>query len=151
MRVIASTRMPPIGPYSTGISIPAGSELVFFSGVIPSVTDRTFIEEVESVFDNLTALLDESGLTLEDIVDVQAFIVNLPDHAAPFNDVYRTRMSEPYPARATIGVAALPKDMRVELKVTAVRTPSGTGSCAVGGEPCAGGSGPRWANNEGCE
>lgn len=112
--------MPPIGPYSTAIVVSAGSKFVFFSGVIPSVTDCTFTEEVKSVFDNLTALLDDAGLTLEDIVDVQAIIVDLHENGATFNEVYGTRMPKPYPARATIGVAALPQGVQVELKVIAV-------------------------------
>lgn len=139
MRVIESPSMPPIGPYSVGIAVPPGGELVFFSGVIadPSKSD-TFREEVESVFDWLMILLSEAGLKRDDIVDVQAFIVDLPKNGAAFNEVYGKRMLKPYPARATIGVAALPKGVWVELKVTAIQrlAVAGNSPHAAGGVHC---------------
>ena len=111
-----------IGPYSQAL---ASHGLVFLSGQIgldPAtgalVTGGT-AAEAEQVLRNLQAVLAAAGLGFEHVVRTTIYLVDLADFAA-VNDVYQRYMREPYPARATVGVAALPRGARAEIDAIAV-------------------------------
>ena len=113
-----------IGPYSQAL---ASHGLVFLSGQIgldPAtgalVTGGT-AAEAEQVLRNLQAVLAAAGLGFEHVVRTTIYLVDLADFAA-VNDVYQRYMREPYPARATVGVAALPRGARIEIDAIAVGT-----------------------------
>ena len=113
-----------IGPYSQAL---ASHGLVFLSGQIgldPAtgalVTGGT-AAEAEQVLKNLQAVLAAAGLGFEHVVRTTIYLVDLADFAA-VNDVYQRYVREPYPARATVGVAALPRGARIEIDAIAVGT-----------------------------
>ena len=113
-----------IGPYSQAL---ASHGLVFLSGQIgldPAtgalVTGGT-AAEAEQVLRNLQAVLAAAGLGFEHVVRTTIYLVDLADFAA-VNDVYQHYVREPYPARATVGVAALPRGARAEIDAIAVGT-----------------------------
>lgn len=112
-----------IGPYSQAV---ASGDLVFLSGQIgldPAsgqlVTGGTEAE-TERVLANLGAVLAATGLTFDHIVRTTIYLVDLGDFAK-VNELYGKRFTAPYPARATVGVAALPRGARVEIDAIARR------------------------------
>jgi 2-iminobutanoate/2-iminopropanoate deaminase len=123
MRQAVSTPAAPaaIGPYSQAIR--AGS-LLFVSGQIPldpetgQMIGGDITVQTHRVFRNLAAILESAGSSLERVVRVGVFLVDMNDFAA-MNDVYATYFSAPAPARATIQAARLPKDARIEIEVVA--------------------------------
>ncbi len=110
-----------IGPYSQGID--AGG-LVFVSGQIPAnPEDGTLVsgnvaEETGRVLDNVGAVLAAAGLSFDDVVKTTVYLRDMADFAA-INEVYARYFSAPYPARACVAVAGLPKDVRVEIEAVA--------------------------------
>ena len=74
--------------------------------------------QTRRVFDNLAAVLKAGGRSFADVVRTTVFLADMNDFAA-VNEVYGTYFTEPYPARATVQVARLPKDARVEIDVVA--------------------------------
>lgn len=110
-------------PYSQGI---VAGDLVFVSGQLgidPAqgrVVDGGISEQAEQVMRNLAAILAAAGVGLDDVVMTSIFLVDLQDFQA-MNEVYASHLSEPYPARATVQVAALPSGARVEIAVVARR------------------------------
>ncbi|MBD3651855.1 MAG: RidA family protein [Alcanivorax sp.] len=116
--VIKTDRAPAaIGPYSQAIK--AGST-VYLSGQIP--LDPATMElvgggmdaQVRRVFDNLSAVCDAAGGALHDIVKLNIFLTDL-SYFNLVNEIMKEYFQEPYPARAAIGVAALPKGAEVEM------------------------------------
>ena len=113
-----------VGPYSQAIL--AGTQL-FCSGQIPLDPDTGelvsggFEAQVERVFDNLAAVLAEAGLTLDHAVKVTIYLTDLAKFAA-LNEIYARRFTVPFPARATVGVASLPKGAEVEIDLVASRS-----------------------------
>lgn len=110
-------------PYSQGI---VAGDLVFVSGqlgVDPESGDMVaggIVEQTEQVMKNLAAVLEEAGSGLANAVMVSIFLVDLGDFQA-MNEVYARHLSEPYPARATVQIAALPSGARIEIAVVAHR------------------------------
>jgi len=110
-------------PYSQGI---VAGDLVFVSGQLgidPAgghVVEGGIVEQTEQTMRNLAAVLEEAGTNLEHAVMVSIFLVDLGDFQA-MNEVYARHLSEPYPARATVQIAALPSGARVEIAVVAHR------------------------------
>jgi 2-iminobutanoate/2-iminopropanoate deaminase len=110
-------------PYSQGI---VAGDLVFVSGQLgidPAgghVVEGGIVEQTEQTMRNLAAVLEEAGTSLEHAVMVTIFLVDLGDFQA-MNEVYARHLSEPYPARATVQIAALPSGARVEIAVVAHR------------------------------
>ena len=110
-------------PYSQGI---VAGDLVFVSGQLgidPAgghVVEGGIVEQTEQTMKNLAAVLEEAGATLENAVMVSIFLVDLGDFQA-MNEVYSRHLAEPYPARATVQIAALPSGARVEIAVVAHR------------------------------
>jgi reactive intermediate/imine deaminase len=105
-----------IGTYSQAAQ--AGN-LLFLSGQIPLVPDTMeivagdFEARARQVFSNLEAVAEAAGGTLDDVVKVTVFLTDL-DNFATVNAVMEDFFGEPYPARAAVGVAALPKGVDVE-------------------------------------
>ena len=111
-----------IGPYSQAVL--AGGVL-YVSGQVglDPKTGKLAAEDIrgqtKQVMTNLTAVLLKAGFTLDDTVQVQVFLADLNDFAA-MNDVYAQYFKLP-PARATVQVARLPRDARIEIALIAVR------------------------------
>jgi 2-iminobutanoate/2-iminopropanoate deaminase len=125
MRNIIQTDKAPqaIGPYSQAIET-AGT--VYISGQIPLNPEtgemaQSITEQTEQVMKNLTAILDEAGLSFDQVVKTTIFLTSLDDFAA-VNEVYGRHLSEPYPARATVEISKLPKGANVEIEAVAVRS-----------------------------
>ena len=105
-----------IGTYSQASKV---GNLVFISGQIPlvpatmEIVDGDFAARARQVFDNLKAIAEASGGSLNDAVKVTIFLTDL-DNFATVNEVMAGYFDEPYPARAAVQVAALPKGVDVE-------------------------------------
>lgn len=112
-----------IGPYSQAVE--AGG-LVFCSGQIGldpasgQLVGGGTVAEAERVLQNLAAVLAAAGLGFEHVVRTTVYLVDLADFAA-VNDVYARFVRAPFPARATLGVAALPRGALVEIDAIAQR------------------------------
>ena len=106
-----------IGPYSQAVR--AGNT-VFLSGQIPldpktgELVSGDIALEARRVFDNLKAVAETAGDGLKDVVRVTIYLTDLGNFAK-VNEVMAEYFHEPYPARATVGVAALPRGARVEI------------------------------------
>ena len=106
-----------IGPYSQAIQ---WGDVVFISGqvaFIPStgeLNNNTFENEVNQVIDNLDAICKEAGGSLDNILKLTIFLTDLSNFDA-VNDLMKQRFSEPFPARSTIEVSRLPKDVNIEM------------------------------------
>ena len=124
-QAISSTNAPQaIGPYSPAIK--AGN-LLFVSGQIPldpatgALITGDIAAQTEQVMRNLAALLKAGGAGFEHVVRTTVFLADLNEFAA-MNEVYGRYVVEPPPARATVQVARLPRDVRVEIDAIAVIT-----------------------------
>jgi 2-iminobutanoate/2-iminopropanoate deaminase len=110
-----------IGPYSQAVR---AGQLLFVSGQVPldpatgEMVSGDIAAQTRRVFENLGAVLKAGGRSFADVVRTTVFLADMNDFAA-VNQVYGTYFSEPYPARATVQVARLPKDARVEIDVIA--------------------------------
>ncbi len=111
-----------IGPYSPALK--AGN-LLFLSGSIPldpvsgQIVAGDITAQTRRVMDNIRALLEAGGADFSNVVRTTVFMVDLGEFAA-MNEVYAGYFSAPYPARSTVQVVKLPKDVRVEIDVIAV-------------------------------
>lgn len=118
-KTIISTDTAPsaIGTYSQAIKV---DSTVYLSGQIPLVPETMqmvegeFETRVAQVFRNLSAVCEAAGGTLADIVKITIYLTNL-DNFARVNAVMAEYFNEPYPARAAIGIAELPKGADVEM------------------------------------
>ena len=110
-----------IGPYSQGIRI---GQFIYTSGQIPidpktnTIVGGGIKNQTKQILENLKAVLSASGSSLQDVVKTTVYLTNMLDFAA-MNEVYATYFSEPYPARSTVQVAKLPKDVAIEIDVVA--------------------------------
>jgi 2-iminobutanoate/2-iminopropanoate deaminase len=110
-----------IGPYSPAIR---AGQLLFVSGQIAldpatgQMVGGDIGAETRRVLDNVSALLGAAGLSFSDVVRATIFLADMNDFAK-VNEIYGTYVSAPAPARATVQVARLPKDARVEIDVIA--------------------------------
>jgi 2-iminobutanoate/2-iminopropanoate deaminase len=110
-----------IGPYSQAVR---AGQLLFVSGQVPldpatgRIVDGDIAAQTRRVFANLGAVLAAGGRSFADVVRTTVFLADMNDFAA-VNAVYGEYFAEPYPARATVEVARLPKDARVEIDVIA--------------------------------
>lgn len=98
--------------------------LFFISGQVGQkdgqLVSDSLEEQVKQAVANITAILEQNGLGLKDVVDVMAFLVDQNDYIA-FNEVYSQTFTEPYPTRTTVTVKSLPLGAKVELKVIAAK------------------------------
>lgn len=111
-----------IGPYSQAVRV---GETVYLSGQIPldplsgEVVDGDFEARARRVFDNLRAVARAAGGDLDDIVKLNVFLTDLGDFAR-VNAIMADYLEEPYPARAAVQVAALPRGVDVEMDAVLV-------------------------------
>ncbi len=114
----------PIGPYSQAI---AAGNFVFVSGQIPlnPATGEIVADDVKAettqVMENIKAILTEAGLDFGSIVKTSIFLTDMLSFAQ-VNEVYGTYFTGQFPARETIQVAALPKNVNVEISVIAIKS-----------------------------
>ncbi|ANU14679.1 Endoribonuclease L-PSP [Planococcus halocryophilus Or1] len=109
-----------IGPYSQGV---VSGGLLYSSGQIPltatgELVDGSIADQTHQVFSNLKAVLAEAGSTLNDVIKTTVFIKDMNDFAA-LNEIYASYFGNHKPARSTVEVARLPKDVKVEIEVIA--------------------------------
>ena len=115
--IVSSKLAPPVGPFSQAVKVDG---FIYFSGQVGQdpatgkLVAGGVIAETERVFKNITAILDEAGKSFDDVVRVGVFLTNMGDFAA-MNGVYAKHFAQPYPARTTIGAAALPLGACVEI------------------------------------
>ncbi len=108
-----------IGPYSQAVKT---GNMVFLSGQIPLIPETMEMieggvtEQAQQVFKNLSAVAEAAGGSLNDAVKVNISLTDLGDFAA-VNEVMASVFDEPYPARACVQVAALPRGAMVEIEV----------------------------------
>ncbi|MFI5395120.1 MAG: RidA family protein [Candidatus Binatia bacterium] len=120
---IASDKAPQaIGPYSQAVRV---GPWVFLSGQIGldpargELVPGGVVAEVTQVLENLRAVLSAAGASLEAVVRTTIYLVDLADFSR-VNEVYAGFFGAPFPARATVGVTALPRGARVEIDAIAV-------------------------------
>ena len=119
-KTIISTNEAPqaIGTYSQAVKV---DNTVYISGQIPldpksmEVVDGGIEKEIARVFDNLKAVAEAAGGSLSDIVKLNIYLTDLSNFPT-VNEIMATYFDEPYPARAAVGVAALPKGVGVEME-----------------------------------
>lgn len=122
MRETISTDAAPaaIGPYAQAIRV---SSLIFTSGQIPLKPDGSLVEgdiraQTEQVLNNLRAVLEAGGSSLGHVVKTTCFLADMSDFAA-MNEVYGSFFTGEPPARSTVEVARLPRDVKVEIEAIA--------------------------------
>jgi reactive intermediate/imine deaminase len=116
--IIATKKAPQaIGSYSQAVKC---GNTVYLSGQIPLVPETMDLVtgdiamQIRRVFDNLQAVAEAAGGSLQDIVKLNVFLIDLI-HFPVVNEVMAEYFAQPYPARAAVGVAALPKGAQVEM------------------------------------
>jgi len=111
-----------IGPYSQGI---VANGFVFCSGQIPIVPQTgelntgSIEDQTRQVLKNVSAVLEAAGTSLDNAVKATVFLQDMNDFAA-MNKVYAEFFKTPFPARAAVQVARLPRDVKVEIEVIAI-------------------------------
>ena len=111
-----------IGPYSQAVRL---GQWLFLSGQIgldPATGELVsggVVPETARVLDNLRAVLEAAGGSFENVVRTTIYLTDLGDFSR-VNEVYASCFRAPYPARATVGVAALPRGARVEIDAVAI-------------------------------
>ena len=106
-----------IGAYSQAIK---SGEFLFISGQIPlnpetmKIVDSSFEDSAQRVISNLENICKEAGASLDDIVKLNIYLLDL-ENFDTLNKIMEERFSEPFPARATVEVARLPKDVMIEM------------------------------------
>ena len=131
-RTIVKTNNAPqaIGPYSQAVK---AGDTVYLAGQIPLVPETMTLEsgdmraQIRRVFENLGAVAKASGGSLQDVVKLNVFLTDLA-HFPLVNEVMAQYFREPYPARAAVGVAALPKGAAVEMDAILVLDKTDTAS-----------------------
>jgi len=123
-RAIHSDEAPAaVGPYSQAVLV---GDALYCSGQIPldpetgDLVTSGFVAQARRVFTNLRAVVGAAGFTFDEVVKVTVFMTDL-GRFPELNEVYAEQFREPYPARATVGVAALPKGAEIEIELVAVR------------------------------
>ncbi|MGK0409854.1 MAG: reactive intermediate/imine deaminase [Shewanella psychromarinicola] len=116
--IIATDKAPQaIGTYSQAVKV---GSTVYLSGQIPldpktmTMVSDDFAEQVVQVFENLSAVCEAAGGKMSDIVKLNIFLTDL-SHFATVNEIMSRYFQQPYPARAAIGIKALPKGSLVEM------------------------------------
>lgn len=118
---LSSATASAIGPYSHAID---DGTHVFCSGQTPidpatgKLREGGVGDQTHQCFDNLFAVLDDGGLGSDDVVKVNVYLTDMDDFAE-MNEAYAARFSDPYPARTTVAVKALPLGARVEIELVA--------------------------------
>ncbi|UUV17397.1 RidA family protein [Fusobacteria bacterium ZRK30] len=112
-----------VGPYSQAMEV---NGTLYVSGQIPFIPETMICisddvqEQTKQSLENVKAILEEAGYTLNDVVKAGVFIKNMNDFPL-INEIYAQYFNENKPARACIEVARLPKDVKIEIEVIAVK------------------------------
>jgi len=120
--IVAEKAPAALGPYSAAIRV---GDFVYCAGQTPIVPETGELAEgcvacqTKQVLKNVTAVLEAAGLTLADVVKTTVFLTDMGDFAK-MNGVYAEFFTEPFPARSTVAVKALPMAASVEIEVIAV-------------------------------
>jgi 2-iminobutanoate/2-iminopropanoate deaminase len=123
-KAITTAKGKVIGPYSMAIET---GDLLFISGQIPldaatgKLVEGDVSAQARQSLENLQAVLEAAGLSFAHVVKTTIFLTSMADFAA-VNEVYKSYVKEPYPARSTIAVAALPMGAKVEIEMIASRS-----------------------------
>jgi 2-iminobutanoate/2-iminopropanoate deaminase len=118
MQIIQTPNAPAaIGPYSQAIKV---GDMLYTSGQIPLRADGTLVEgdivaQTEQVFTNLKAIIEAAGADLSKVIKTTVFLKNLDDFVA-MNGIYAQAFGSHAPARSTVQVAKLPRDVLVEIE-----------------------------------
>jgi 2-iminobutanoate/2-iminopropanoate deaminase len=113
-----------VGPYSHAVR---AGEFLYLSGQTPlsaatgKLVEGGIQEQAQQCFHNLFRVLEAAGLGPGNVIKVNVFLTKMEDFAA-MNEVYAKQFDEPYPARTTIGVAALPLGASIEIELVARAT-----------------------------
>ena len=117
-RIIRTDHAPAaIGTYSQAVAV---GSTIYVSGQIPldpatgTLVTGGIDSEIRRAFDNLLAIAQAAGGTLDDVVKLTLYLTDL-GHFPQVNQIMAEYFQEPYPARATVGVAALPRGARIEM------------------------------------
>ncbi|KAF3978181.1 MAG: RidA family protein [Methylococcales symbiont of Iophon sp. n. MRB-2018] len=117
-KIIKTSNAPQaIGTYSQAVKV---NDTVYLSGQIPlvpetmEVVDGDIYQQIRQVFDNLQAVAEAAEGTFFDVVKLNVFLTDL-SHFPLVNEIMGEYFSQPYPARVAVGVAALPKDVSIEI------------------------------------
>jgi 2-iminobutanoate/2-iminopropanoate deaminase len=123
--IINTTNAPaPIGPYSQAV---VSGGFLFVSGQIPmnpvtgEIISNDIKAETKQVMDNIGAILSEAGISFGNIIKTTIFLTDMQRFAS-VNEVYGTYFAEQFPARETVQVSALPKNVNVEISVIAIKS-----------------------------
>ena len=122
--IINTTHAPaPIGPYSQAV---AGGNFVFLSGqvAINPATGELVLDDIKAetkqVMENIKAVLTEAGVDFNNIIKTTIFLKDMQTFTQ-VNEVYGSYFTEQFPARETVEVSGLPKNVNVEISVTAIK------------------------------
>jgi 2-iminobutanoate/2-iminopropanoate deaminase len=123
-KAAASPRGPAaLGPYSHAVW---AGRLLYLSGQTPvdpatgALVEGDVEAQTHRAFDNLQLVLEDAGLTMDDVVKCNVYLTDMSNFAA-MNRAYQTRFAAPYPARTTVAVAGLPLNAQVEIELVARR------------------------------
>jgi 2-iminobutanoate/2-iminopropanoate deaminase len=110
-----------LGPYSQAVR---AGQFLFVSGQVPidpasgQIVDGTIGDQTRRAFENIAAILQAGGTSMQRVVRTTVYLADLSDFSA-MNEVYATFFTPPQPARSTIQAARLPRDARIEVDVIA--------------------------------
>jgi 2-iminobutanoate/2-iminopropanoate deaminase len=127
-RHVESTRGPAaLGPYSPAVW---AGKLLYCSGQTPvdpatgKLVDGDVDVQTMRAFDNLELVLQDAGLSMDDVIKCNVYLANMADFPA-MNGAYARRFTRPYPSRTTVAVAGLPLNARVEIELVAKKPRKG--------------------------
>ncbi|OGG15409.1 hypothetical protein A3D77_07770 [Candidatus Gottesmanbacteria bacterium RIFCSPHIGHO2_02_FULL_39_11] len=128
-----------IGPYSQGVVI---GDLVFVSGQIPinpktkEIVKGDISKQTKQVLENIKSILEDAGSGMESVLKTTVYMTDLSKFS-DMNKVYETYFEKPFPARATVQVAVLPKGSPIEIECIAyIKRMKDEGCDGCGGECC---------------
>ena len=123
-RIIKTSKAPaPIGPYNQAVEV---NNTLYVSGQIAinpadgNLVMLNILREATQVLENISAILKEAGYSFSDVVKTTIFLSDMNNFSA-VNDVYANYFTDNFPARETVEVAGLPKNVNVEISVIAVK------------------------------
>ncbi len=120
---VETTQAPKVvGPYSQAISV---ENFIFTSGQIHVTTEGkllkgTIAEQTHQVMKNLKAVLEAAGVTFAEVVKTTIYVINMDDYGK-INEVYGSYITDPFPARETVCVKALPLGAALEISMIAIK------------------------------
>lgn len=115
-------KVKPLGPYSPVIEV---GDFLFLSGQVAIMEDGNILSgdtssQAEKILENMKGLLERAGSSLSRIIKTNIYLVDLNDFPG-VNEVYRRYFEEPFPARTTVQVSALPFNAKIEIEAIALK------------------------------